>query len=196
MLTKRALHALSIARYHGAVPQQVLRTSRLQLVPVKLEIVEAVLSDRLDECERLLGAKMPQPWPGRALIERAFSASLEGIRADPVTRLWGDRIAITLGDDPRVIGSVVFHGKPTPEGVVEVGYGIEMNSQGLGLATEAVGAQVEWAFTVGGVRVVRATTPPWHKASVRVLEKCGFHCEGPEEHENLGEVLVFVRSAT
>lgn len=185
---------LSIARYDWCVPSRVLRTKRLTLVPVQIDIVEAVLSDRLDECERLLGAKMPQPWPGRALIERAFSASLEGIRADPGARLWGDRIAITVGDEPRVIGSVVFHGKPTPEGVVEVGYGIEMNSQGLGLATEAVQAQVEWAFTIEGVRLVRATTPPWHKASVRVLEKCGFRNVGAEDHENLGEVLVFERT--
>ena len=40
-----------------------------------------------------------------------------------------------------------------------------------------------------------ATTPPWHAASIRVLEKSGLVRVGVEEHEALGEVLRFERRA-
>jgi ribosomal-protein-alanine N-acetyltransferase len=43
------------------------------------------------------------------------------------------------------------------------------------------------------VKVVTATTPPWHAASIRVLEKSGLVQIGTEEHEMLGEVLRFER---
>lgn len=173
---------------------EVIETARLRLVPVTVEIVECTLAEELDKVSRLIGARLPDPWPGRALIERAFSASLDAIRADPTSRLWGDRIALSrTGDPPRVIGSVIFHGRPDADGMVEVGYGMELKSQGLGYATEATGAQVDWALAQPGVRKVRATTPPWHRASIRVLEKIGFTPAGTDEHEALGEVLVFER---
>ena len=41
--------------------------------------------------------------------------------------------------------------------------------------------------------MVRATTPPWHTASIRVLEKSGLERVGLEDHDTLGEVLRFTR---
>jgi hypothetical protein len=52
---------------------------------------------------------------------------------------------------------------------------------------------VEWALAQDGVVAVTATTPPWHTASVRVLERSGLARMGCEEHEILGEVLRFER---
>ncbi len=172
-----------------------LFTPRLELRPVTLAFVEAVLADRRDEVARLCGAKLPPAWPGRALIERAFSASIEAIQKDPEHRLWGDRILLTREGhgERRLVGSVVFHGSPRDGGVVEVGYGVEDASQGQGFATEATRVQVDWALTQPGVRRIEATTPPWHQASVRVLEKAGFRRDGLEEHPFLGEVLKFAR---
>jgi ribosomal-protein-alanine N-acetyltransferase len=127
-------------------------------------------------------------------VERAFSASLEAIRADPTTRLWGDRLMITRERGDRlVVGSIIFHGHPGTSGVAEVGYGVEERWQGRGIATEGTRAAVEWALAQAGVRAVTATTPPWHTASVRVLEKSGLVRVGSEEHAMLGEVLRFTR---
>lgn len=175
----------------------ILFTKRLELVPVTVELVDAVLSERRDDVRRIVGAELPEAWPGRALVERAFSASIEAIKKDPDHRLWGDRLLITRGDAPRrLVGSVVFHGSPRDGGMVEVGYGVEDASQGLGYATEATAAQVEWALEQPGVRRIEATTPPWHSASIRVLEKAGFSRAGLEEHPFLGEILRFARDRT
>jgi ribosomal-protein-alanine N-acetyltransferase len=173
---------------------EALLTPRLILEPMTLALVEAVFRADREALEAAAGAKIPAAWPGRALVERAFSASLDAIRADPETRLWGDRLMITReGEERLVIGSIVFHGRPGEAGVAEVGYGVEESWQGKGVATEGTRAAVEWALAQPGVQVVAATTPPWHAASIRVLEKSGLVCVCTEEHEALGEVLRFER---
>jgi len=170
----------------------VLRTPRLSLEPITLEMVEAVFEGDRARLETIAGATIPEAWPGRALVERAFSASLDAIRADPPKRLWGDRLVITTGAERLVVGSVIFHGRPT-DGVAEVGYGVEETWQCKGIASEATRACVEWALAEEGILVVTAMTPPWHTASIRVLERSGLVKTGSEEHEILGEVLRFER---
>lgn len=177
------------------MPHSTILTARLELVPITLPVVEAVFQGDRAHCESLVDASMPEAWPGRALIERAFSASLENIRARPDVRLWGDRVMIARSGPRRVIGSVVFHGAPDEEGAVEVAYGVEQESQHQGYATEGTLASVEWALAQEGVRLVRATTPTWHTPSKRVLEKCGFRLIGTRESEAmLGELLEFERA--
>ena len=179
---------------------ETLVTPRLILEPITLDVVEATFAGDRAAIEDLVRAKVPDTWPGRALVERAFSASLEHIRADPMTRLWGDRLMITRTDasagaavDGRlVVGSVIFHGRPG-DGVAEVGYGVEERWQCKGFASEATRACVEWALAQVGITCVTATTPPWHTASIRVLERSGLTRVGIEEHDFLGEVLRFER---
>jgi [ribosomal protein S5]-alanine N-acetyltransferase len=172
------------------VPCAPITTNRLRLVPITVDIVEAVLHGRRSETEALIGAKMPATWPGRALVERAFLARVDEIRANPEHRLWGDRVAITRDSEPRVIGSVIFHGGPDDRGSVEVAYGIEEESQRQGFGHEAVCAGVSWAFGEPRVQVVRASTFTWHLASRRILEKIGFRVVGTC-CDILGEMLEY-----
>lgn len=170
-----------------------LVTSRLLLEPITLAQVEACFAGDRAALEDVARAEVPPTWPGRALIERAFCASLDAIRADPATRLWGDRLMIAIENDKRiVVGSVIFHGRPA-DGIAEVGYGVEERWQRNGYASEATRACVEWALIQEGIVGVTATTPPWHAASIRVLERAGLVKTGMEEHETLGEVLRFER---
>jgi ribosomal-protein-alanine N-acetyltransferase len=173
----------------------LLQTPRLTLVSLTLPIVEAVMLGRRQDAEALVGARMPERWPNRELVERAFSASLDAIRATPDVSLWGDRVVIAggPGGDPRVVGSIVFRGKPGGDGIAEIAYGVEEASQGKGYATEAVGACVAWALAQGHVRAVQAATFAWHRASLRVIEKVGMVRVGVREHETMGELLVFER---
>lgn len=180
--------------YKRRVPHTPLFTKRLELRPITVAIVEAVLEGQREAVEAIVGASLPVAWPGRALVERAFWASLDSVRANPEVRLWGDRVMIVREGPPRVVGSVVFHGAPDDEGHVEVAYGVEEESQGQGFATEAVRASVEWALSDPRVRVIRATTPPWHQKSRRVLEKCGFAEVGIVDAESFGELVEMRRA--
>ena len=60
--------------------------------------------------------------------------------------------------------------------LVETGYVLAKDAWGFGYATEALGAMVEVARSLG-VRWLCAFCHPEHAASVRVLEKCGFKRE-------------------
>jgi [ribosomal protein S5]-alanine N-acetyltransferase len=169
-----------------------LITERLRLVPITVPLVEAVLEGDRARAEQLLRADCPLAWPNRALIERAFYASLDAIRKDPYVRLWGDRVMITRQGPPRVVGSVVFHGAPDASGAVEIAYGVEEDSQRRGFATEATRASVDWALSEPAVLAVRAATPTWHIASQKVLLACGLVRVG-ERDSPLGDLWEYER---
>ncbi len=170
------------------------RTERLELQAVSLALVEAIFAGDRAAAIRECDADLPEAWPNEQLIARAFHPSLAAIRADPARRLWGDTLLIVPAGDRgprRVVGSVIFHGRPDTDGVAEVGYGVEESSQSLGFATEGTRACVAWALAQPGVAAVTATTFAWHRASLRVIEKLGMTRCGMREHETLGELMVF-----
>lgn len=168
-----------------------LLTERLRLVPITLPAIEAVLDHDKARAEAIVGARFPAAWPNDQLLDVGFPYSRTAIRAAPDIRLWGDSLVL-LRDEPRVVGSVVFHGHPS-DGIAEVGYGIEESSRGNGLATEATRACVEWALAQPGIAAVHATTFPWHVASLGVIRHLGMRQIGTREHDTLGELLVFER---
>jgi RimJ/RimL family protein N-acetyltransferase len=168
-----------------------LLTERLRLIPITLEAMEAVLDHDKPRAEQLVGARFPRGWPDDPLLDVGFPYSRAAIRAAPETRLWGDSLVV-LRDEPRVVGSVVFHGRPS-DGIAEVGYSIEDGSRGNGLATEATRACVEWALAEAGIAAVQATTFPWHVASLGVIRNLGMQQIATREHDTLGELLVFER---
>ena len=167
-----------------------LCTERLDLWPITLPFVAALMSGDREGAEAVCGAPLPIAWPGPDLIARAFAPSIEAVRADPDTRLWGDTLLIARIGPRRVVGSVVFHGRPR-DGIAEVGYGIDEIEQRQGFATEGTRACVEWALAEPGVTAVQATTFPWHTASLRVIERLGLQPCGQRDHPFLGELLIF-----
>jgi len=168
-----------------------LVTERLRLIPITLATIEAVLDHDTERAESLVGAQFPPAWPTDQLLDVGFPFSRAAVRADPEVRLWGDSLVL-LRDEPRIVGSVVFHGRPR-DGIAEIGYSIEQRLRGNGLATEATRACVAWAFTQPGISAVQATTFPWHIASLGVIRNLGMQHVATREHDTLGELLVFER---
>ena len=168
-----------------------LETTRLRLVPVTLDAIEAVLDHDKTRAEAIVGAKFPDQWPNDDLVALGFPYSRQALRAAPDIRLWGDSLVL-LRDEPRVVGSVVFHGHPS-DGIAEVAYSIEESSRCRGFAAEAVGACVEWALAHPTIAAVQATTFPWHIASLGVIRRVGMTQVGTRDHDSLGELLVFER---
>lgn len=67
-------------------------------------------------------------------------------------------------------------GFETPQ-QASTGYVLAYDAWGFGYATEALGAMRDRAARLGLERLY-AFCHPGHRASARVLEKCGFLCEG------------------
>ena len=93
----------------------------------------------------------------------------------------------------RIVGDVglsVADGEP---GVIKVGYTIDPAFQGLGYATEAIRALVEYAFETLGAEVVRAHASAENAPSIRVAEKIGMRLVERVEHREGDEVWFGVR---
>lgn len=82
-------------------------------------------------------------------------------------------------EDEKLIGSInlvqVMRG-PVQSAIM--GYTIDKDYNGKGYATEAVKLLVEYAFEELLLHRIEAGVMPHHGASIRVLEKAGFHQEG------------------
>ena len=141
-----------------------IETDNLRLLLQSPEETRAQI-DEMSASER---SQLSAEW--LALVDSATSA-------DP----WIHRFTLVHQADNAVVGSCGFKGPPTPEGVVEIAYGIHPEYQGKGYATEAAHALVSYSFRSNKVRVVRAHTLPEINASTRVLTKCGF--------QQIGEVM-------
>ena len=109
-------------------------------------------------------------------LKSAYAEMLEGCLAHPDQWQWYAAWTISRSDG-LFLDDLCFKGR-SPDGSVEIGYGLSEGYWGQGYATEAVTAAVEWALCQPGVLRVEAETAPENIASQRVLAKCGFRPTG------------------
>ena len=110
------------------------------------------------------------------VLKAAYTEMLNGCLAKPEQWEWYAIWMIELKNGTH-IGELCFKGL-TPDGIAEIGYGINDEYQGQGYASEAVKAVSEWAFQQPDVTALEAETDDENIASKRVLEKCGFVLNG------------------
>jgi RimJ/RimL family protein N-acetyltransferase len=143
----------------------VLETERLILRAPHLEDAKAIAALANDRRIAENTAHIPHPYriaDAEAFIKRANS--------DTQTNL-----LITLADGT-LAGACGFG--TTDGGTPEIGYWLGVAFWGAGLATEAVRAMIDHAFTDAGHDVLQAGARVTNPASRRVLEKCGFQWTG------------------
>jgi RimJ/RimL family protein N-acetyltransferase len=153
-----------------------LQTQRLQLVLQTREEVERMI-EAMSEYDR---AQISPDWLAR-------------MRASKLPDPWAHAFHVVDGVSGSVVGTCSFKGPPL-DGVVEIAYGIAPDREGRGYATEAAQALVDYAFSCGEVRLVRAHTLPDAGASQRVLRKCGFQYLGETIDPEDGTVSRFERA--
>lgn len=81
-------------------------------------------------------------------------------------------------------------------GVQEIGYILDRRLWGQGLAREAVGRVIDYAFSDQAQRRIFADTDPENGPSIRLLQSFGFRCEGHlraewETHIGIRDSLIF-----
>jgi len=106
-------------------------------------------------------------------LKAAYSEMLNMAMADPEHWIWYIMWMIREKDSGMMVGSLCFKGL-SPEGVTEIGYGIEEEYQGRGYATEAISTVVKWAASQPCVNAIEAEALADNAPSLRVLEKVGF----------------------
>ena len=157
-----------------------LETERLLLVPGTAELVQADLAGH-GALEQQLQAIVPESWPPELLVD-ALPTFRDQLQADPSQVgwwLWYWILKPDAAQPATLIGSGGFCGLAPEGNATETGYSVLEPYQGRGLAAEAVGALMTWAFSHPAIETVIAHTYPHLGASIRVLEKSGFQLAGP-----------------
>lgn len=174
-----------------------LRTARLDLVAASLDHLNAELESP-GALGRLLDARVAQGWPPGEYDRAAIDFFRHQLTVDPGAVGWYAWYAVVRADAGReavLVGAGGFFGRPSGDGVVEIGYSIVPGFRGRGLATELTAALMEFALDTPGVARIIAHTTPDNAASIKVLERCGFDPAGAGEEPGtlrfvLGAALV------
>lgn len=151
----------------------LLKTPRLELRAATTELTDAELREK-EALSRLLGARVPESWPPETLLD-VRPLFLSHLRTHPEWEGWISWYAIDVrSDTPVLCGSVGFKGPANDLGMVEIGYSVLPEFQGVGFATEMVIGLTAWAEKDPRVNCVEAETIQDNIASQRVLVKSGY----------------------
>jgi RimJ/RimL family protein N-acetyltransferase len=156
---------------------------------MSVEFMQASLSGDRPLASTLVGAALPEAWPGRS--GRTMRYRLDQLASDPSALPWLLRAVVLREPDRSVIGHIGFHAPPDAGGCVEVGYSIEPAFRRQGYAQEAVQALFDWARQSHGVHHFKASVAPSNVPSLALVQKLGFTQTGSQLDEEDGEELVF-----
>jgi RimJ/RimL family protein N-acetyltransferase len=152
-----------------------VETARLDLLPLPGEAAGALMANDRVRAAELIGADLEDDWP---LPDLEDVLPLQRL-ATPSAAAYGIWLVVDR-ETATVIGDVGFMGPPGEDGDVEIGYSVSAVHRRKGVAREAVGGLVGWAFEQPDVSAVRARCDPDNTVSVRVLERNGFEPAGEE----------------
>jgi RimJ/RimL family protein N-acetyltransferase len=157
----------------------VIVTARLELVPATPDLTRAALEGNEALAVRL-GAAVPPSWPPIYLDAPALEFMLARLEHGPAQAGWWFYFALLRESAGQrlLIGGVGYKGPPSPDGTVEVGYGIVRDHWRRGFASESVRGLLAHAFALPEVRRVIAETLPELEPSIGVLRRCGFRLIG------------------
>ena len=115
---------------------------------------------------------------------KAFAAS---VRADFAPAAW------LIAKDSKIVGMCSFIASPDSDGALPIGYGIAPCFRGQGIATEAIGAIIDWARRHPDLRRITAETAVSNRPSQRVLEHNGFVRTGERVDVEDGLLMCWAR---
>jgi RimJ/RimL family protein N-acetyltransferase len=147
-------------------------TRRLYLVPMTPTLTDAERAGTTS-LSVALRAEVPAEWPPE-LYDVDDLERMRRLLDDPANQGWTLYYLVFRGPAHRLVGVAGFSGQPSIDHVVEIGYSLLRSEQRQGLATEAVGALLQFAFREPRVNAVLAETLPHLPASIGVLMRHGF----------------------
>lgn len=156
---------------------RLVKSRRLNLIATTTELIKKDIAGS-EQLATALGVTAPDSWPPDLYGPSAMRYALEQL-GDPTEQCWSFWYLTTPDEPKELVGICGFKGRPDASGSVEVGYSVLESFRRKGLASEAVGSLVGWAFTHHNVNEVSAETFPYLTQSIRVLEKNGFVLTGP-----------------
>jgi len=143
-----------------------LNTERLTLRQLSADDLDELFALRSNEqVNRYLGRPAATIESTIAFIEKINQITTEG---------QGFYWAITLKDDPKLIGTICYYNLNHEKDSAEIGYELLPDYHGKGLMDEAIKEVLRSGFTDIGLKLIIATPHPDNESSIKLLEKNGF----------------------
>jgi RimJ/RimL family protein N-acetyltransferase len=172
-------------------PQQIA-SPRLDLIPISVELYQALIEEDWDRAEELTGLSGMARWEGQS---RFLKMRLKQLEDDPSLGEWLGRLVI-VREKAALVGRIGFHTGPEPDYLrelglegIEFGYKIFAPFRRRGYAKEAVYALMQWARDARNVSVFVLSIAPDNNASLALAKNMGFRkvsshvdeVDGPED---------------
>ncbi len=169
--------------------RNVIATTRLDLHPLTLPLIEAVLAGDLVRTQR----HAPYPVDATTFADDGHVLGLRRTQllADPSEEPWLYRTAV-LRQTGRVVGRIGFHAPPDEAGTVEIGYAVAEPERGRGYAVEMTEGLLTWGRRRGARRCL-ASVRPDNAPSLAIVARLGFVRTGQQIDEVDGLEWVFTK---
>jgi len=148
----------------------IIETKNLKLIPCDTDILKAAIEGNKILAEKI-NVTVQDGWTEFGI--GALQYSLDKLTESEQERNWWTYFPVHKQDNT-LIGSGGYKGKPTTDGIVEIGYEIAPNYRNRGLATEMAKGLIENAFRDEKVKAIIAHTLEQDNPSTKILRKCGF----------------------
>lgn len=149
--------------------ERCIETENLVLMPMTYEFVDKLI-EKDDSAYDLYALKRVSDWPNEdtagilPIIKKKLSEN-EG--SGYTSWLYIEKASRTI------VGDGGFKGKPDSEGKIDLGYGVIESKRGMGYATEAARALLNWGLDQAEVKAVTADCLMTNVASFKVLSRIG-----------------------
>ena len=167
------------------LPSPPTSSGSLRLVPLSIEVLDALLRGDLDAASAIAGVSLTPYFVEHRWL---WEIRVPQLQRDPAAADWIARAAV---DEDVVVGHVGFHGVPDERGMVEVAYSVDSQYRRRGYGKKMLGAALAWARQDPSVAVVRATVGPGNAASIATLAGFPFELVGEQWDEEDGLELVY-----
>ncbi len=119
-----------------------------------------------------------------ALIDRPIATSIDDARQfiDKIIAAQAMMWVITLKDNPKLIGTIVYWNIVKERDEAEVGYELLPQYRGQGIMQEALLKVIEFGFKTLELKTIFADPKAINEPSIKLLEKCGFVKKGEIDH--------------
>ncbi|MBU3643243.1 MAG: GNAT family N-acetyltransferase [Candidatus Nanopelagicaceae bacterium] len=110
------------------------------------------------------------------------------VKKDPAFAEIGLVLAIADGE---IVGSAGFHDYPDENGMIEIGFGIVPEKQGLGYGTELLHGMWRAISNRPDVKILRYTVSPENAPSMHIIKKLEFELVGEQMDDEDGLELIY-----
>ena len=177
----------------AAVSNTEVVSERLSLVPLSLELMQALQRGDRESAQTMADYRIPADWPEG--MESVLRFRIDIALAQPETLPLLLRAMVLRSDPAVVVGRIGFHGPADDTGMLEIGYEVFPPYRRRGYAREAVVAMFRWAQLDPAVLRFRASVSPVNQPSRNLVTGLGFLEVGTQWDEEDGEETLFERDA-